>query len=113
MPKSPALIRHPERGREAAQRKPDRPAREAPAWASWTDQMAGPRRQAAQIAALVGQRAPVAAMRLDELKPRPVDDGRDESRDQAPPQVAIVDLDRHSCRMDEQPEAARRRDDDT
>ena len=84
MPKSPAVIRHPQRGREAAAApaRPARPRAPPPGRAGRTDGRATTRGRPDSCAG--GPGAPVAAVRLDELEPRPVDDGRDQSRDASP-----------------------------
>ena len=46
--------------------------------------MTRPRRQAAQVASLVCQERRVAAVRVDERKPRPVDNGRDDRGHEVP-----------------------------
>ena len=58
--------------------------------------MAGPGREAAQIAALVRQQSCVAAVGFDEGEPGPVDDAATRMAARSPqPQVAAVSRDRH------------------
>ena len=105
---SPAAAARPA---EASQTAPPESAR---AWSSWTVEMAGPGRKAAQVAALVGQQCAVAAVRFDEPEPRPVDDGRDQCRDKAPSpggRRAVRTAIRPGC--SDEPERGRQHDDHT
>ena len=60
------------------------PPESARACATWPARWPGQRAKTAEIAALVGQQGGVAAVRLDEGEPRPVDDRRNECREEAP-----------------------------
>ena len=83
--RSPAADRHRQRGHEP-RRTPTQtgPPERNCSLSELKRPMTGPGRQAPQVTSLVCQERPVAAMRVNELKPRPVDERPRRSRREVP-----------------------------